>query len=268
MDSSPSPLNRQNTSDQSRDTSPYRARNLIGALLIESEKVFGLLSEGAALDTVREQAVDGTLFSQKALLSRKRFWSMLGVRYFQLPEWALNDIIEARRNGPHSSEFISLLYVHYALSDHLTFDFITQTLWKKWLSHEHDVSPDDMLKMHDDSAESEPQIEKWTASTRERLSTIVLSALKDFGVLSGRQKKKLVKPVLPLFAAEHILHILIEEGVRGNNILKDPTWRLFFCSEDDVAHIFQQLGLNRKIGFERVGDTVVLQTPAEWERQE
>ncbi|WP_301663207.1 BrxA family protein [Methanoculleus frigidifontis] len=268
MDSSPSSFNQQNNSLQYRDTAPYCARNLIGALLRESEKVFALLSAGEPLENIREQATNGTLFSQKALLSRKRFWNMLSVRYFQLPDWVINDLIGAYRVAPHSAEFTSLLYVHYALRDHLTFDFITQRLWSKWNSHQLDVSPDDILKMLDESAESEPQIATWTDATRERLSTIILSSLRDFGVLSGKQKKRLTKPVLPLFVVEHILHILTAEGVRGNTVLKDPIWRLFLCTDDEIAHYLQQLGLNRRIHFERVGETVVLQTPAEWESPE
>jgi hypothetical protein len=40
-------------------------------------------------------------------------------------------LVEAYRYGPHSQEFISLLYLHYALSDHFTFDFITEDLWEE-----------------------------------------------------------------------------------------------------------------------------------------
>lgn len=250
-----------------RDISPYRARNLVGALLTESERVFGCLAEGLPLEEIHERAIHGTLFTQRALLSRKRFWYMLQSRYFNLPEWVLNEMIEAYRRGPHSQEFISLLYLHYALSDHFTFDFITKDLWEKWVLQQFSVSRDDILKMLDDSAESEPQIKKWTEATRIKLAGIILSSLRDFGVLEGKQKKKLVKPVLPLNTAAHTLHILTAEGVKGNDVLSDPVWHLFLCTEDDVAHHLQQLALNRIIHFERVGRTVVLQTPDEWSEQ-
>jgi hypothetical protein len=246
------------------DTSPYRARNMIGALLPESEKVFGCLDSGLSLEEIHEMALHGALFTQRALLSRKRFWSMLQSRYFKLPAWALDELVEAYRCGPHSQEFISLLYVHYVLSDHFTFDFITRDLWKKWSLQEVRVSNDDILKILDDYAESEPQIKTWTEATRVKLAGIILSSLRDFGVLEGKMKKKLVKPVLPPNAAEHILRILTVEGVRGSDVLSDPTWRLFFCTEDDVAHHLQHLALKRIIHFERAGRTVVLQTPEEW----
>jgi hypothetical protein len=46
--------------------------------------------------------------------------------------------------------------------------------------------------------------------------------------------------------------------------LRDSCWRLFFCEENDVAHILSQLAQERRIHFERVGSTVVLDTPPEW----
>jgi len=192
---------------------------------------------------------------------------MLQSRYFKLPAWALDELVEAYRCGPHSREFISLLYVHYALSDRFTFDFITRDLWKKWSLQQVWVSSDDILKILDDHAESEPQIKTWTEATRVKLAGIILSSLRDFGVLEGKMKKKLVKPVLPLNAVEHILHILTAEGVKGSDVLSDPTWRLFFCTEDEVAHHLQHLALKRIIHFERAGRTVVLQTPEEWSEQ-
>ncbi len=250
--------------DHYRDISPYRARNLVGALLVESERVFGCLAQGLPLEEIREKAIHGTLFTQRALLSRKRFWSMLQSRYFGLPDWILKEIIEAHRHGSHSPEFVSLLYLHYALGDHFTFDFITEDLWEKWAQQQFSVSRDDILKKLDNSAESEPQIKSWAEATQIKLSSIILSSLRDFGLLEGKLEKKLVKPVLPQKTTEHILRILTAEGIKGSDVLSDPIWRLFLCTEVDVAYHLQHLALKRVIHFEKIGGTVVLQTPEEW----
>ena len=239
----------------------------MGALLKESEKVFQCLEQGLPIPDIRDKALNGKIFTQKAYLSRKRNWDAVYIRYLKLPEWVLQDIIEAYKSGPHSAEFISLLYLHYVLSDHLSFDFITQILWDKWNTQNYSVSRDDILKMLDDASESESKINTYTDATRMRLSSIILSSLKHFGILSGKQKKKLLKPVLPLATAEHILQILTAEGMQGNLVIKDPIWRLFFCTENDVANYLQQLSFNRRIRFEKVGDTVMITTPEEWENR-
>lgn len=236
----------------------------MGALLKESEKIFQCLEQGLPIADIREKALTGKIFTQKALLSRKRNWEILDVRYLRLPQWVLQDMIKAYKSGPHSSEFISMLYLYYVLSDHLTFDFITQVLWNKWNAQDFTVSRDDILTFLDDASESESKINTWTDSTIVRLSSIILSSLRNFGILSGKQKKKMLKPVLPLSTVEHILRILTVEGLQGNLIIKDPIWRLFFCTENDVANYLQQLSFNRKIRFEKVGDTVMITTPEEW----
>lgn len=237
----------------------------MGALVKESESVFQCLEEGLPVSEIREMALDGKIFTQKAHLSRKRNWNAVYVRYLKLPEWVLQDIIKAFKIGPHSHEFISLLYLHYVLSDHLTYDFIANIIWNKWNNQDYAVSRDDLLIMLDNASKSEEKIDTWTDATRTRLSSIILSSLKDFGILTGKQKKTMVKPVLPLFTVEHILRILTAEGIQGNLIITDPIWRLFFCNEHDVANYLQQLSFHRKIRFEKAGETVMITTPEEWE---
>lgn len=95
-----------------------------------------------------------------------------------------------------------------------------------------------------------------------------VAALRDLGLLKGIYKKTLGQPILPLPTAEHLLRILIAEGLRGGEILRDTSWRLFFRTENDVAHLLSQLAQERRIRFERVGGTVVLQVPEEWSQGE
>jgi hypothetical protein len=116
----------------------------------------------------------------------------------------------------------------------------------------------------DRACETQPQIRRWSESSRRKLSTNILTALRDFGILKGTQKKQVVKPLLPLATAEIILRLLTSEGRRGGEVLEDPTWRLFLLSQNEVAHAMLQLAQQKRIRFEKAGDTVVLETPDEW----
>jgi hypothetical protein len=248
-----------------RDTGPYSARNSSkGALIPEAGKVIESLRSGLSLDELRARALDGDLFPQRARATRKRIWALLHYRYLSQPNWVLSALQSAYGEGAHSQELVSLLYLHYALRDRLTHDFVTQILWDRWVNQQLSVSREDLLFLLDQTSEAQPQIQRWTESTRIKLAGSILTALRDFGVLEGRQKKTLVQPTLPLSTAEHILRILTAEGLRGSEVLRDSSWRLFFCEENDVAHILSQLAQERRIHFERVGSTVVLDTPPEW----
>ena len=48
-------------------------------------------------------------------------------------------------------------------------------------------------------------------------------------------------------------------------MLEDTTWRLFMLGPQDVAATLAKLAHDGRIRFEKVGRTVVLQTPQVWE---
>ncbi|MBN1937023.1 MAG: DUF1819 family protein [Anaerolineae bacterium] len=248
-----------------RDIGFYSARNSSkGALIPEIGSVIAGLCGGFLLNELHTRALNGELFSQHARSTRRRIWSAIQHMYLSQPAWGLADLQTAYENGPLSREFVSLLYLHYALRDRLTFDFVTQVLWERWQTQQINVGPQDIHALLDRASESQPQIRRWTESTRTRLVRHILAALRDLGLLEGIYKKTLGQPILPLPTAEHLLRILIAEGLRGGEVLRDPSWRLFFCTENDVAHLLSQLAQERRIRFERVGGTVVLQVPEEW----
>lgn len=248
-----------------RDAGPYSARNTSkGALIAEAGRVIEGLQSGLSLDELHDSALNGLLFSQRARNTRKRIWALLHYRYLAQPEWVLSHLQVAYGKGPKNPEFISALYLHYALRDRLTYDFVTEILWDRWVKHQHAVSREDVLSLLDQVAESQPQIRRWSEHSRTKLARSILTALRDFGLLTGKQQKKIVQPLLPLATAEHLLRILTLEGICGAEVLRDPTWRLFLCREQDVADLLTRAAQNGHIRFERVGQTVVLATPDAW----
>ncbi len=252
-----------------RDTGPYSARNSSkGALLEESARVFGVLACGEPLEGVREQTLRGTLLSQRSTQNRKRIWTSLHYRYLvsEMP-WLIRVLAEKSRQGAHSPEFTSVLYLLYALRDRLTFDFVSNVLFPKRNSNHPVVSRNDVLDLLQSAASYQSQIDRWSEATRIKLAGSVLTALRDFGLLDGKQKKTLIKPALPSSTAAALLRILVAEGCRGRQVLEDRAWRLFLLTEADVAQSLAKLAQEGTIHFEKAGSTVVLETPAAWESQ-
>jgi len=160
---------------------------------------------------------------------------------------------------------VNAYYLLYALRDRLTFNFVTDFLWPKGYQSRPVVSRDDVLELLNQAAADEDQIERWMESTRTKLARSILTALRDFGLLEGKQKKVLVRPPMPLVTAEALLRILVVEGCRGREIIQSSTWRLFLLTESDVASTLAKLSQEGRIRFEKAGATVVLETPVEWE---
>jgi len=235
-------------------------------LIPEATQLISALVDGVTVQEVRARALEGDLFPQRARSTRIRIWKSLNQRYLTHGIlWVVDALKKAYSIGPQSQELVLLLYLHYALRDRLTYDFVTDILWTRWHSQQLGVTTDDLKNVLDEAGASQPKIERWSQHTRDRLASSIIAALRDFGILTGIQKKTIQRPMLPLLIAEHILRILIAEGHRGMDILRDSTWRLFFLKEHEVSDVLGKLAQQRIVRFERVGNTVVLETPPEWE---
>jgi len=250
-----------------RDNGSYSTRNTAkGALVAEAGQVFAALAGGMAVEQIRDQVLDGEMLSQRSRNTRKGIWDRIHYRYLtHRIRWIIDAFVAALDVGSHSREFISLLYLHYALRDRLTYDFVTEVLWNKGFHNRPFIPRTEVLDLLDAKSEAHPEIQKWTETSRVKLAGAMLTALRDLGLFEGTQKKYLVRPSLPTPTAEHLLRILVAEGNRGRKILEDPTWRLFMLTEQEVANTLTQVAQESEVQFERVGSTVVLQTPDQWE---
>ncbi|MBI2479952.1 MAG: DUF1819 family protein [Planctomycetia bacterium] len=249
-----------------RESGIYRARNTsMGALVDEAGRVLGGLNQGQSLTEAKQRCHSGDLLSQRSIESRKRIWTSLNHRLFAHGvTWAIEELKHACAADPHGREFISLLYLHYALRDSLTFDLVTDVLWSKGYQSQPAVTSNDVRHLLDSVTDQQPQIERWTEKSREKLARGILTPLRDFGLLDGKQKKYLVRPVLPLSTAEHLLRILVSEG-RGRDVIEAKTWRLFMLTEQEVSGVLARLAQDGCIRFEKAGGTVILETPPQWE---
>lgn len=249
-----------------RDTGPYSARNSSkGALLTEAAQIFTALARGVPKGELRTLALSGKLLPQRAHSNRERIFDTLSHRYLSYgTPWMLDAFTQSAGQGTRSPEYVSLLYLHYALRDHLTFDFVTEVLWAQKLDGNLLVTREALLGLLESASSSQPQIARWSESSRKKLAGSILTALRDFGVLEGSQRKRLASPLLPLPTAEHLLRLLYLEGKRGREVLQDAAWRLFLLTETEVVHVLSRLAQERRIGFERSGTTVVLLFPESW----
>jgi hypothetical protein len=242
------------------DEGAYQMSNICGALVPESLLVLGAIAGGASVEEVRERALNGSLFNQRSWQARRRFWHAVHARHLRhgVP-WVMNDLRRVVDRGPHDPTALGLLYLHFALRDHLTRDWILGPIWDRWTAGQHRLTRDDVLA---DLAGLLVHAEvRWTESSRKKLATSLLSALRDFGLARGVQVKHLQRPMLSRELTTHLLRILVEQGDRGASLIEHPMWRLFLRTPDDVAGELAALALDGVIRFERAGSTVVLETP-------
>jgi hypothetical protein len=249
-----------------RDVGPYSARNSSkGALVVEAWKVLTAIGEGRSVEEIHQAALKGTVLTQRSRNSRERIWELLSKRYpLAQGGWIRDALVAAAGEGVHTPTFLGLLYVHYVLRDRLTFDVVVDLFWPRWLSQNRLVSRDDVLGWLAAAAEHEPQVRRWSESSRAKVAGNVLTALRDFGLLEGRQRKRLVQPPLTDTVVGHVLRLLVQEGQAGNDILRHSTWRLFLLDERDASTRLARIADGLEIRFERGWSETLVQTPSHW----
>ena len=245
-----------------RDAGAISARNSSkGTLLPEAHAVFRALASGKTPAEVRTACLTGRLLRQSTRETRRRIWQSLNWRYFTWspPRWVLADLAESAKADATDRRFVGLAYLHYARRDRLTFDFVTERLWALWKEGARDVHRSDVMDFLTEAAKGVAA--RWRESTRNKLAGNVLSALRDFGLLTGVQRKTLQRPVVAPEVVLHLCRLLDAEGLRGRALLEARDWRLFLWDIHDTSQALAQLAQRGEIRFERSGRTVVLEVP-------
>ncbi|MDM8532160.1 DUF1819 family protein [Anaerolineales bacterium HSG25] len=244
-----------------RDSGPISSRNTSkGALIQETFNLFkGINAEFTAADIRQVILVENTL-NKSSYETRRKIWNAIKHRYLTIaPQWVGEGLHHATKQGIQSVDFLSLAYLHYTLRDRLTFELVMGPIWERWQHGKTLITRDEGLMFLQQLAEQSPHINKWRDSTRKRLISMSLTALRDFGLLKGVQKKHIQQPAIANETVYHLICVLLAEGKQGRAILQAPDWRLFLWSEVEVNNALGKLAQQDWLNYERVGETVMLQ---------
>lgn len=231
-----------------------------GALIQESYAVFRAVKEGLPVAEIRESIHQGKVLSKSAFETRRQIGNAIHHRYLTVcPEWVGKSLARATSMGAQSPDFRSLLYLYYVLRDRLAFEFVVGPVWTKWQKGVTSISSGDFSAFLEQVAQEHPEIKRWRETTRKKLSSNVLSSLRDFGLFKGKNTKHIQRPSILAETGYHLLCVLLAEGRQGRAIVEAPDWRLFLWNEADVFSAFNDLSQRKWIKFERGGRAMILE---------
>jgi len=168
-------------------------------------------------------------------------------------------------SGP-SVTFIGFVYLHYARRNRLKYDFVSERLFENWREGRRAVRPEEVVRFAKQRY-GPSALGRLRESTRRKIAGNVLSALRDFGVLTGTARKKIEQPTLMSKAALHLCRLLYDEGLRGRRLTEASGWRLFLLTPEGVMAILAALARQGAIRFEQAGRTVILELAEDEARQ-
>ncbi len=155
-----------------------------------------------------------------------------------------------------------LYYFYAARAEALLGDFVRQTLYTYYLDGLITVRVEDVLRFLDEAEKDGRIPEPWSQSVRLRIAQHLLAALRDFGVLEGRARKRIAAPYLPVLSFAHIAFLLAQER-GGAAVFQHPDWRLFLLRPQAVERLFLEADRDGLLRYSAAGSIVRIDFPEE-----
>lgn len=218
-----------------RATGVYLPTNASKTGLLEETRLFLL-----ALDEQRTPRAASQLLVNGALPQRSRETRQTIVTVIQQrltrwspPAWVCEDLVShAQDSNPASLQAVLLL--HVVRQDALLYDFVQHDLVPRWERGDDILVRADVQRFLDHAVRDHPEVDTWSRETREKLSGNMLSILRDYGLLRGREQKQIIEPLVPLPVAAHIVHLLRDEGVAAASLADHADWRIWLWDSHRV----------------------------------
>lgn len=155
-----------------------------------------------------------------------------------------------------------LYYFYAARSETVLGDFVRQMLYPYYIDGRIHVNVKDALRFLTE-AEADGRIPTpWSEQARLHVARNLLAALRDFGILEGRVRKRFTSPHLPLLPFAHIAFLLTQER-QGAAALAHPDWRLFLLSHDAIERLFLEADRDNLLRYNAAGSIVRIDFPEE-----
>lgn len=215
-----------------RATGSYVPLNASKAGLLDETRQY-LLTYARLGDiaATRRALIDGGL-PQRARETRLTIVTVIQQRLLRWspPAWVLDDLVTFAHDTYQPSLSAALL-LHVVRQDALLYDFVLQLVAPRWESGEHTLVRADVQRFLDQALPAHPEIAGWSHATRQKLAGNVLSILRDYGLLRGREVKQIIEPLAPPPVVDHLLRLLHAEGVRDEALITHPDWRIWLWDQ-------------------------------------
>jgi len=226
-----------------------------GAYLPETKKALQQIDAGKSPEQVREAVVEGDLLDQRTLKSRETYWQEVFRRYIseRHPDHVA-DLARVVTRCPNTTAVDLVLFYEYCQVDDLLYNLTAYCTYELYHNARTAIDKVDVNEWLREQQDDHPEIAEWSPQTRGRLTSGYLSTIRDFGLVTGRNKKEFYKFYVPREAFVYALYHQKDRGLRGRQLIESTDWRLFLMNEQEVIFMLEDAANGGFIHFRRAGD--------------
>ena len=226
-----------------------------GAYLPETKKVLQQIDAGKSPEQVREAVVEGDLLDLRTLHSRETYWKEIFRRYISERDPEHVDALARTVARCGNSTAVDLvLFYEYCQADDLLHDLTACCTYELYQNARTALNKMDVNQWLSQQDATHPEIVDWAPSTRNRLVGSYLATIRDFGLVTGRNKKEFYKFYVPREAFVYALYHQKDRGLHGKQLIESTDWRLFLMSEQEVIFMLEDAANGGLVHFRRAGD--------------
>jgi hypothetical protein len=241
--------------------SAYTSRLQKGGALLEDLRALVRIWQDAPRSQLTEEVVRKNVLGKK---SRMRVRDTLKRAF--LPRLVLGDPPKAWKivrpledNGTPLEVVRPIYYWLTARNDQMMREFVTEYLLPEKRNAGQSVAVEEVVAFIRSRLRKAGR--HWSDSVTLKVARGLLSALRDFGILEGKAKKRVAGAYLPTEAFVYIASALHRMGFSGRHLAGHPDWKLFLLTPGEVERLFleaDQLGL---LHYQAAGSIVRIDFP-------
>jgi len=226
-----------------------------GAYLPETKTVLREIDAGKSPDQVRKAVVETDLLDQRTLQSRKTYWGEIFRRYIsERDSDRVADLACIVTRCPNTTAVDLVLFYEYCQVDDLLYDLTAYCTYELYQNARTAIDKVDVNEWLCQQENDHPEVAGWSPQTRGRLTSGYLSTIRDFGLVTGTQRKEFYKFYVPREAFVYALYHQKERGIQGKRVIESIDWRLFLMNERDVIFMLEDAANGGFVHFRRAGD--------------
>jgi len=241
----------------------YTSRLQKGGAVLEDMRVLvrgwsGNREEGNSDDQLILQNVLGKTTRARAKDVYRRAYKPRFLKGDPPEAWKFIRLLEDRE-----IESVVLTPIYYwvtARSEPILYDFVADFVMDRSMSHDPRVRIEEVAGWI--SRRLKERDQEWTETVTLKVARGMLAALRDFGVLEGKAKKKVAPIYLPTESFVYLAYLLHGLGSDGFGLVSHPDWKLYLLSSQAVERMFLEAHQDHLLRFEAAGRVCRIEFPA------
>jgi len=228
-------------------------------LVDETFVALRLVANGKLEADVKAAVVVDDLLGKATHESRNAIWAKLHQRYFR--DWERAALLSKLVST--STFELGRLFVYYEFcrSESILYDAVTQPIYSRFQAGFSGIEISDLQAWLDGIQADHPEVMDWSPQTRKKVLSNILTVIRDFGLMSGVNRKSFERVFVPASLAGYVLYSLQEslEKFGPRTVIESPDWRLFFLDEGDVVTLLKELAHEGHCRFQKQGEIMTLE---------